>query len=305
MLRSFSILLGAITLSLLPACDSQSDHPISTPPKESKIFTSTYPLAFFAQRISGNPDLVYFPKIDGDPAFWSPDPTSISKIQQCNPLFLNGAGYEKWLGTVTLPESRITATSISFQNQFIEITSEITHQHGPEGDHSHQGTAFTTWIDFSQAVQQAQSIGKALIVTNPERSADLENNLKSLTDELQALDQDLKKLTSSKPKLPLVASHPIYQYFARAYDLEISPMLWEPDVFPDEKQWQSLEQVIARHPAKWMVWESQPLEKSVQRLKTMGIGSVVFDPCSNTPATGDFLSIMKQNIENLRPVFSP
>ena len=28
----------------------------------------------------------------------------------------------------------------------------------PGGDHSHSGTAFTTWLDFSQAAQQAEAI---------------------------------------------------------------------------------------------------------------------------------------------------
>ena len=35
----------------------------------------------------------------------------------------------------------------------------------------------------------------------------------------------------------------------------------------------------------------------------MGIKSAVFDPVGNVPEHGDFLSNMRQNIENLKPVF--
>ena len=299
-----SIVLFITTLGLLMACDS-GNKDSSKPLVESKIFASNYPIAYFVQRITGDREQVHFPDIDGDPAFWEPEPNDIVKIQQCNPLFLNGATYEKWLKAVTLPERRIVDTSSSFQAQYIEVKNIVTHQHGPEGDHSHGGTGFTTWIDFSQASKQAQSIGNSLIESKTGAPQELEKNLLNLKDDLNALDQELKNLTLKNPQFKIVASHPIYQYFARAYKLDIQSMLWEPDVYPDEKQWQLLEKTLMEHPAKWMIWEGQPLDKSVQRLKEMGLGSVVFDPCANTPDSGDFLSVMKQNIENLRPVFSP
>ncbi len=292
-----------ITLGFLIACDTGKKE-MAKPPVYAKIFASNYPLAYFTQRITGNHLLPLFPDIDGDPAFWTPLPENITQIQQCNPLLLNGATYEKWRKTVTLPERRIVDTSSSFQNQYIEIKNVVTHQHGPEGDHSHGGTGFTTWIDFSQAIKQAQSVGESLIEAKTGSTQELQKNLLSLKDDLNALDQELKNLTSKKPQLILIASHPIYQYFARAYHLDIQSMLWEPDVYPDEKQWKLLEKTLTEHPAKWMIWEGKPLEKSVQRLKEMGLGSVVVDPCANRPESGDFLSVMKQNIENLRPVFT-
>lgn len=297
-------LAAAITSSLLIACDSSSNGPAPQTAR-AKIFTSNYPLAYFAQQISGDPELVYFPKIDGDPAFWSPTAGDITRVQQCDPLIINGATYEKWRATVTLPTSRIIDTTASFQDQLINITDVITHQHGPDGDHSHSGTAFTTWIDFAQAIEQARTIKTGLQNSAIVPPATLEKNLTSLTQDLSKLDKDLRSLTSKKTDLTLLASHPIYQYFARAYHLDIHSVLWEPEIYPDEEQWQALEKALNSQPAKWMLWEGPPLEKSVQRLSTMGISSIVFDPCANTPDTGNFLSVMKQNIENLRPVFSP
>ncbi|MFK5922778.1 MAG: metal ABC transporter substrate-binding protein [Verrucomicrobiota bacterium] len=297
-----SICWAIAALSLLISCDSESEKTNSAPAAESKVFVSNYPLAYFARRLSADPGQIYFPKISGDPAFWQPTAEDISIVQQCNPLILNGATYEKWLNTVTVPRRRIVDTSASFQDQWINIENEVTHQHGPKGPHSHNGIVFTTWIDLSLAARQAQSLAGAL---DPTANPDWAHHLKSLISDLDGLDTKLKKLTNNKPQLQLVASHPIYQYFARAYNLDIQAVLWEPDVYPDEEQWQALEKILTTHPAQWMIWEGPPLEKSVQRLKKMGLGSVVFEPCANQPGSGDFLSVMQQNIKNLRPVFVP
>ena len=74
---------------------------------------------------------------------------------------------------------------------------------------------------------------------------------------------------------------------------------WEPDVAPTAEMWQELEQLLKTHPAKWMLWEGEPLPAVAQRLKTMGIQSVVFDPCGNRPVAGDYLSVMQQNVLNV------
>ncbi len=52
--------------------------------------------------------------------------------------------------------------------------------------------------------------------------------------------------------------------------------------------------------ALWMIWEKQPLSEAVTRLDSVGIGVLVFDPCAGRPEQGDFLSVMQQNIRNMK-----
>jgi zinc transport system substrate-binding protein len=52
-----------------------------------------------------------------------------------------------------------------------------------------------------------------------------------------------------------------------------------------------------------MIWEGEPKPESVAKLKAMGIDSIVYDPCGNRPETGDFLTVMKQNVKNLKEIF--
>ena len=97
----------------------------------------------------------------------------------------------------------------------------------------------------------------------------------------------------------LLASHPVYQYLGKGYNLKIQSFHWEPDQIPDELMWEEFEKVLASSKATIMLWEDKPLQPVNERLTTLGIKSVVFNPCGNNPGDGDFISVMKKNAEML------
>ncbi len=242
------------------------------------IQASNYPLAYFAQRIAGDRiDVQFLAPPDEDPAFWEPSDLQIAKLQNADKVLLNGATYEKWLSHVSLPDSILVDTSEIFAPQFIEVKESSTHSHGKEGSHSHAGTAFTTWIDFAQ----------------------------SLFAELDDLDRQMMSVSQEIGQQPILASHPVYHYLARRYRLQIESVLWEPETIPDEAAIRNLRALLTKHPAKWMIWESSPAGDSIAKLKDLGIGSVVFDPCANRPEQGDWLSVMRQNVANLKTIVAP
>jgi len=119
-------------------------------------------------------------------------------------------------------------------------------------------------------------------------------------------DQDsrLLAIVAREPGKPLFASHPVYQYFTRRYDLNLEAVHWEPDETPSGEQWGELEHILEEHPAAFMIWEGEPLPATVERLNSMGLRSIVFDPCGNVPEDGDFLSTMLTNVENLKSAFA-
>ena len=121
--------------------------------------------------------------------------------------------------------------------------------------------------------------------------------------DLLALDERLAAIAAGQHAQPLLASHPVYQYFARRYGLNLQSVLWEPDVMPEAEQWEALQSILPGHAAAWMLWEGDPLPDSVAKLEALGIKSLVFDPCGNTPEQGDFLSVMQQNAARLRQAF--
>ena len=262
-----------------------------------EVYTVNYPLTYFAERIGGNHVNVVFPAPpDIDPAFWSPDPGTIRNYQKADLIILNGADYAKWTQNVSLPMLKLVDTSRAFAEDLIKIQTETTHSHGPTGAHSHAGTAFTTWLDFNQAAQQAEAIYLALSRKMPDVKSELTVNYEALKKELIELDEKMTALTTQLQGVPLIASHPIYQYMARRYNLNLKMVMWEPDADPGDAQWSEIEDLLAEHRAAWMIWEDEPLASSEERLRQLNVKSLVFSPCFSRPPGGDFLSVMKQNI---------
>ncbi len=268
------------------------------------VYTVNYPLFYFAQRIGGDHINVVFPAPpDVDPAFWTPDEATVRKYQKADLIILNGADYAKWTKKVSLPLLRTVDTSRSFKDKLIHIETGVTHSHGPGGNQSHGGTAFTTWLDFFQAAQQAEAIMNSFIRKAPEHKETFADNFAALKKDLLQLDEQLKSITAYKGSWPLVASRPIYQYMVRHYNLNLKMIMWEPDADPGHAEWQKLAAQLKEHPAKWMLWEGKPLPDSADRLQSMGVNSTVFAPCFSRPKQGDFLSVMQQNVKNMEKIF--
>ncbi len=276
----------------------------ATAEKKLTVYTVNYPLHYFAERIGGNQINVVFPApANQDPAFWKPDEATVREYQKADLIILNGAGYAKWTQKVSLPMLRMVDTSAAFKNTLINVDTDVTHSHGPSGDHSHGGTAFTTWLDFSQAALQAEAIYKALSRKLPATEAVFAQNFEMLKKDLLELDRAMETMSAHKPGLPLFASHPIYQYMARRYNLNLKMLTWEPDEDPGAVQWKYLQEQIQEHPTTWMIWEGDPLSESSATLMKMGIKSTVFNPCFARPEKGDFLSVMQQNLNNMATIF--
>ncbi len=268
------------------------------------VYVSNYPLHYFVERIAGDRVDIRFPAgASGDPALWKPEAEDIAAMQQGDLVLLNGASYEQWLPNVTLPQSRVVETAAAFSDSLIPTEETTTHTHGPEGEHAHQGTAFTTWLDMTLAVEQARAVRDALVAHLPEQKASLDMRFVQLEKELTALDGEIKSTIASAPEKQVLFSHPVYQYFERRYGVKGSSVHWEPDAMPNEGMWKELKEILRRRSSKWMLWEGEPLPEVVEQLKALGVASVVVNPCGNTPDSSDFLSVMGQNVQSLQRVF--
>jgi len=261
------------------------------------VYTVNYPLQYFAQRIGGEYISVHFPAPKNiDPAFWMPTAETINAYQQADLILLNGAGYAKWVNKVSLPRMRTVNTSKGFKDKYISIKHSVSHQHGPGGKHAHTGTAFTTWLDLKLAAEQARVIYQSLLRKRPEHEDTFKANYLALEYELLQLDKKLIEIIATDPSKRVYASHPVYQYFARRYGMDMNVQMLEPDVYPSAVQWNELTNV---NNIKWMVWEDRPMDKTVKRLTELGISVITLKPCMNVPEEGDFISVMQSNIDEL------
>ncbi|MBW2237785.1 MAG: zinc ABC transporter substrate-binding protein [Deltaproteobacteria bacterium] len=273
-------------------------------PRKLTIYVVNYPLKYFAERIAVDRAKVVFPgPSEGDPAYWMPDAETVAAYQKADLILLNGANYAKWVRKVSLPRSKMVDTSAKFKDRYITAEEVVTHSHGAEGSHAHESLAFTTWLDFDLAAKQAREIMEILSRKKPEAKDFFEKNYTALEHDLLSLDSKMKNIAAKNPSSLLVASHPVYDYLSRRYGLNIKSVHWEPDEFPSDAQWSELRAMLKKHSAKWMIWEGKPMKESAERLKAVGVNSLVFDPCGNIPDQGDFMSVMRRNGKNLESAF--
>ena len=305
-MKGMMALLVSALLSIMMGCKkAPADTRQTAKTGTLSVYVVNYPLQYFAERIGGDSVDVTFPApTDGDPAYWSPEADVVTAYQKADIVLLNGAGYAKWVGKVSLPTSILVDTSKRLKDRLIAITEDKSHIHGPEGKHEHGRLAFTTWLDPTLAVEQARAVRDALVAAKPDSREQLDSRFAELEKELLEIDRALKDVVSSAPTQRVVFSHPVYQYFDRKYALNGKRVHWEPGEMPTETMWQEFAKLRKEHAAQWMIWEGEPLPSIVKKLDAMGVKSIVFNPCGNRPEQGDFLAVMKRNVEQLRRVYS-
>jgi len=293
------MLLTLVTL-LMACTDKEPGSPESALRSKPLVIASNYPLYFFTREIAGESIEVRFPSITGDPAMWAPTGSDAAELQDADLLILNGAGYESWLAFTTLPGGHSLDTTAELKTRLLPIESEAVHQHGPEGEHSHQGTAFTTWLDPQLAIDQARAIMRGLTLLEPGQSGLFETNFEKLKQRLTQLDESLAFVFAQLGEQPVIFSHPVYQYLQHRYGINGRSTHWEPDIEPGTREWIDFGNLLREHPAKLMIWEEAPLNSVKEKLTQMGIDVAVFDPSGNVPSKGDYLTVMEQNLLEMK-----
>lgn len=293
---------GCLAVLMAMGC-AKKERPealIQADERSRSVYTVNYPLAYFAKRLVPEGVAVIFPAPpDVDPAYWKPTPAEIGKYQDAGLILLNGAGYARWARYATLPSSRTRVTTDGCREQLLPAGQAVTHQHGPGGEHAHEGVAFTTWLDMRLAACQAGHVRDSLVELDSSAKAGIDAKLAELERDLSKVHSSLQNAAKAWGEKPMLASHPVYQYLADAYGLRIESLHFEPDEAPSPEAIDGLDALLTRHRAKLMLWEAQPLAQTERLLADRGIVSVVFDPAAQPPPDGDFVSVMRANAERL------
>lgn len=277
---------------------------MGTTSEKLEVYVSNYPLFYFAKRIGADKISLHFPASrTGSPSHWKPSSDSIAAMQQADLIFVNGASYEQWLMNVSLPDEKVINTSKKFADRLLKSGESFTHSHGKDGAHEHEGTATTTWLDLSMAVQQAEAIKEALVRKFPEGKATFEGNYEELKNDLLGLHHQFKETITNRATVSIAFSHPVYQYFQEAYGLNGLSFHWEPDVPLTKDQLHELEHLKKEHPVEYIIWEDEPLNENSTLLQKKGVKSKVIYAGSGTPENGDYLGVIEENLKAIREIY--
>ncbi|MBO9446354.1 metal ABC transporter substrate-binding protein [Ruegeria sp. R14_0] len=273
-----------------------------------QVVTVNYPLQYFTERLVGDAADVVFPvPADVDPSFWRPSIADVSEVQTADLILLNGAKFATWVDRVSLPRSRVINSSAAIEDQFI-VTESITHSHGDGGEHSHEGLASYVWLDPVLAAAQAEAIAAAITARDIAPAGQVEDQLEQLRADLTALDQTAEDVFATLASVPMIATHPRYQYLAGRYALTVSSLDWEAGEAPNPDQLAELSALRNQTGAEILIWEAEPPAAAIEAAEKLGLQNVVFPTLAHKPTDRTFIeayqkalsdfSTASQNLQN-------
>ena len=269
------------------------------------VYTSCFPIDWLTRRITGeHADVVHILPAGEDPPEWTPSPDVVGKMQQGDLIVINGATFEGWAKTTTLPEGKVVDTTASLKDQLIVIERE-THSHGKDGEHTHAGTDPHTWADPLMAMAQAEAIRDALIRADGGRADAYQANFEGLQADLQALHEAYEAAIGGYNGEKMATSHPAFNYIGRRYGWELLNFGFEPDEEPDPDQFAHLSEQVEKDSIRLMLWESMPGDELKTRFEATGVRVVFLDPLEQPPEgkTYDYLAQARANVETLQQLF--
>ncbi|MEM6727439.1 MAG: metal ABC transporter substrate-binding protein, partial [Pseudomonadota bacterium] len=213
-------------------------------------------------------------------------------------ILLNGAGFATWIDRVSLPRSRVVNTSRAIEDRFI-VTESITHSHGDGGEHSHEGLASYTWLDPTLAAAQADAIAGALASRGLAAPNDVFAELAALTEELEALDAEAQEALSGARDVPIIATHPRYQYFAARYGLSITALEWDAGAEPTADELADLQAMMDETGARILIWEAAPPGDGADAACSLGLACVTFEPMAHAPSARTFADVFRKAIADI------
>jgi zinc transport system substrate-binding protein len=294
------------SLAILLACTGAEKG--ATPPEERvgmrlHVQTTCFPVDWLVARIGGERiDRVNALPPGEDPPHWQPSGETIAELSRADLIVVNGAGFEKWMLTATLPLTRVVDTSKGLD--LIE-TESSTHSHGVKGKHSHSGTDPHTWSDPLTYVAQARTVYEALVAADPANATHYEANLQALVQDLEALDADYRLALASGKGVRMASNHPAYAYLARRYGLEIHPFGLDPEQAPEQEEVDEILALTQAPNPAVLLWEATPLP-DVKAAFPERVLHIVIDPLEQPPDGGvyDYLAQARTNIATFEKLFA-
>lgn len=301
-------LLAAACIAL-PACTGGAPSPAPTPEPTADVGlvdvrVSSFPAEYLVKRVGGDAvEVTNILPVGEDPPFWSPTGEQVAQMQSAEVIVANGAGFEKWMETATLPSSKLVDSAEKVALIHLKAT---THSHGKGGEHSHAGIDPHTWSDPVVYLQQAEVVHAALVKARPAQATTFDAGLASLRTDLEALDTELKAALAHAGDRELAANHPAFNYIARRYGLQITSFDFDPEEVPSAESIAGFDAWAATVPEPQMLWWESKAQDAVKSAFATGTIHVHVDPLEQPPAAGssyDYLAQARANAQHFRSLF--
>lgn len=307
----------AVLTVFMTACNS------STTTKSNdkvSIYTTVYPLQYFAERIGGDHVDVksIYPPGSNEHSF---DPTQqdMMHLADADLFFYIGLGLEGFVTnakkTLANENVELVETTAKIDHSKFDVSTaskeeEHDHEHEEgEHDHSHGDTDPHVWLSPIISQDLAKSIKDELVKKDAKNKAEYEKNYNALIADLQKLDGQYKDMAKNAKTKEFFVSHAAFGYIAGTYGLHqhsIAGLNSQDE--PSQKELTQIADEAKKENVKYILFEqniSSKLSEVIQHdigAESLTINNLSVLTKEDIASKKDYLSIMEDNLNTFKKV---
>jgi zinc transport system substrate-binding protein len=283
-----------------------------------KVFTTVYPLQFFAEQIAGDEAVVESILPPGsDPHHYEPTTKEMVKIAESDALIYNGAGLEPFAKQIT-DSIQSEDVKIVEASKGIDLTSgshehegEEEHHDDEHAGHNHGDKDPHVWLDPIRSIQLAENIKDTLAELKPEKEEEFNKNFEELKGNLENLDEEFHTELEKLPGNRIIVSHAAYGYWEQAYGIEqVAVTGLSPSNEPSQKELQNIIEIAEKYGLKYVFFEQNVTPKvaevvrkeiGAEALRIHNLSVLTEEEIKNKE---DYFTLMHQNLDILSKALS-
>lgn len=265
------------------------------------IAASFYPLAHFAEQISGDyADVKNIMPPGAEPHEFEPTPRDIQKIYSSDIFLFHGAGLDPWA-------ERIRSDLKKQGTTVLEMAEHISVAHS---DPKFNGNGYSdphTWLDPLFAIREVEAIRDVLIDTDADNKAIYNRNSQSYIRKLRGLHEKFVSGLKNCSRQNIIVSHNAFSYMADRYGLTIHAITGiSPEEEPSARKMVELVKLARKTNIKFIFFEELLSPRLAETIADeAGAKTLVLNPLGgltpkNISEGRTYISVMEDNLRNLR-----
>ncbi|EKN65966.1 hypothetical protein BABA_17522 [Neobacillus bataviensis LMG 21833] len=304
-MKKFIIILSVLLpLSIILSACSNDKQPAKKK-DQLTVYTTVFPLQYFAERIGGkyvDVKTIYPP--GADEHTFEPSQKDMMNLADSDLFFYIGLGLEGFVekakGTLKNEDVTIVPTANQLQLPKETHSDEVDdHDHGDINPH--------VWLDPVYSKEMAAVIRDALIKKLPQNKELFNENYHKLGEELDALNSEFEQTISTAKHKKMIVTHAAFGYWETRYGMEqISISGLSTTNEPTQKELEKIISIADHDGLHYILFEENvksKLGKVVQKeigARALPIHNLSVLSKDNIANNETYFSLMKKNLESLK-----
>jgi zinc transport system substrate-binding protein len=298
--RALAAATALLTLGGTVACSANGS---GSDPDRVDVVAAFYPLRFVAERVGGDAVRVTdLAKPGAEPHDLELHPRQVGQISDAE-LIVYLAGFQPAVDEAVAQNGGDRTFDVAGVQPLADAAAG-GHRH-TDGDGGHEesgGKDPHVWLDPTRLATVGDRLAERLGRIDPPRAAEFTARAAALRAELTQLDADYTAGLATCRRREIVTSHTAFGYLATRYRLEqVGVTGLTPDTEPGPQRLAEVIRESRAHGATTIFFETLVSPKVADTIaRAVGARTAVLDPVEGPPATGDYLSTMRTNLQTLR-----